>query len=67
MLTLSEVHGAVAVTVVEHPLAMPGFPSHLFQGPWDAHWALRDDGLARVFAGAGRRAAEAVQLAHSAA
>ncbi len=67
VLTLSEVQGAVAVTVYEHPLAMPGFPSHLFQGPWDVHWALRDDGLTRVFAGAGQRATEAIQIANSAA
>jgi hypothetical protein len=67
VLTLAEVHGSVAVTVVEHPLALPGFPSHLFQGPWDSHWALRDDGLTRVFAGAAAKASEAPQLAQSAA
>jgi hypothetical protein len=67
VLTISEVGGEVAVAVVEHPLALPAFPSHLFQGPWDAHWALRDDGLARVFAGAGRRESEALCPAISAA
>jgi len=67
VLTLSEVHGSVAVAVVEHPLALPGFPSHLFQGPWDTHWALRDDGLTRVFAGAAAKASETPQLAQSAA
>jgi hypothetical protein len=67
VLTLSDAGGAVAVTVVEHPLAAPGFPSHLFQGPWDAHWAMRDDLLARVFAGAGREASETVPAAISAA
>jgi hypothetical protein len=67
VLTLRETGGAIAVTVVEHPLAHPGFPSHLFQGPWDAHWALRDEGLTRVFAGEARRASEAPQPANSAA
>jgi hypothetical protein len=67
VLTVSDAHGAVAVTVVEHPLALPGFPSHLFQGPWDAHWALRGEGLSRVFAGAAVRASEATQPVHSAA
>ena len=67
VLTVAETHGAVAVTVVEHPLALPSFPSHLFQGPWDSHWALRDDGLVRVFAGSGWREAEALRAANSAA
>src|SRR5262245_27214525 len=67
VLTLRETGGAIAVTVVEHPLASPGFPSHLFQGPWDVHWALRDERLARVFAGEACRAAEAPQPASSAA
>ncbi len=67
VLTIGEHAGAVALSVVEHPLAWPGFPSHLFQGPWDEHWALRDDGLARVFAGADRRETEASHAASSAA
>ena len=67
VLTVSEVHGTVAVTIVEHPFALPGFPSHLFQGPWDAHWALRDDGLTRVFAGSGWKTSEVSQLALSTA
>jgi hypothetical protein len=67
VLTLSDVGGATAVTVVEHPTAWPGFPSHLFQGPWDVHWALRAEGLARVFAGEARRASETPQPAYSAA
>lgn len=67
VIALSEVHGAAAVTIIEHPLATESFPSHLFQGPWDAHWAVRDDGLSRVFAGANRRAVEVSQVAHSAA
>jgi hypothetical protein len=67
VLTLSEIEGEVAVTVVEHPLVMPSFPSHLFQAPWDTHWAVRDEGFARVFAGAGWKAAEAPLPAQSAA
>jgi hypothetical protein len=67
VLTIVEVHGAVAVTVVEHPLALPGFPSHLFHGPWDATWAVGDAGLARTFAGAALTASEAPQPAYSAA
>jgi hypothetical protein len=67
VLVVSEVHGAVAVTVVEHPLAEPAFPSHLFQGPWDSHWAQGADGFARVFAGAALRASEAAQPTQSAA
>ena len=67
VLTLSETGGGVGVTVFEHPLAWPGFPSHLFQGPWDLHWALRPGGLERVFAGDACKAAEAPQPAQSAA
>lgn len=67
VLTVSEIHGAVAVTVVEHPLAALSFPSHLFLGPWDAHWAVREGGLTRTFAGAARKAAEAPVPAQTAA
>lgn len=67
VITLSDAEGTVAVTVVEHPFALPGFPSHLFQGPWDVHWSLRADGLARTFAGAARRASEALLPEQSAA
>lgn len=67
VLAVTEIQGAVSVAVIEHPFAYEGFPSHLFQGPWDTHWALREGGLARVFAGASRRAMELSQMANSAA
>ncbi|MCE9634887.1 MAG: hypothetical protein K8T90_04205 [Planctomycetes bacterium] len=65
VLLVSEVLGCTAVTIVEHPLALPAFPSHLFQGPWDTHWALRDDAFERVFAGSACQAA--ATPAHTAA
>ena len=67
VLTVCEAGGATAVTVVEHPIAWPGFPSHLFQGPWDVHWAIRAEGLTRVFAGEALKASETPQPAQSAA
>lgn len=67
VLVVSERGDAVAVTVIEHPLASPAFPSHLFQGPWDAHWALGDEGPERVFAGAALCAGEAIAASPSAA
>jgi hypothetical protein len=50
---------ATGLTIFEHPLALPGFPSHLFQGPWDIRWSLDEDGFRRAFAGTAVREAEA--------
>jgi hypothetical protein len=67
VLTLADVLGEVAVTVVEHPFALPAFPSHLFQGQWDVHWAMREGVFARVYQGASWNAVQAPQPAQSAA
>ncbi len=39
------------VTVHENPFARRPFPSHVFCGPFDSCWGLRDDAIAETFAG----------------
>jgi hypothetical protein len=67
VLALTEQRGSVGVTIVEHPLAQPRFPSHLFRAARDVHWALREGGLERTFVGAALEETEAALAAPSAA